>query len=92
MAAKRYLCFSEPGYFEALSAASKASLRLQGGPFDAGQAAAFERGPHWRDAVLLRRFDDTGKREDASGRRFADFAPLMRGLAIQGAGNSASSD
>jgi [1-hydroxy-2-(trimethylamino)ethyl]phosphonate dioxygenase len=80
--AKRHLCFTEPGYHDALSPASRASLELQGGPFGSAQAAAFERRPHWRAAVALRRFDDTGKKDGASGRRFADFAPLMRGLLI----------
>ena len=80
VAAKRYLCFKEPGYLEALSPASQASLVLQGGPFDRAEAEAFERLPHWRDAVALRRFDDLGKSEDASGRSFSDFAPVMRRL------------
>jgi phosphonate degradation associated HDIG domain protein len=78
VAAKRYLCFCEPGYFEALSAASQASLKLQGGTFDVAQARAFEQRPYWRDAVVLRRFDDVGKREDASGLSFEDFMPVMR--------------
>ena len=80
VAAKRYLCFTEPGYFDALSAASKASLKLQGGPFDAAQAALFEGQPYWREALALRRYDDTGKSDVASGRAFTDFAPLMEGL------------
>ncbi len=80
VAAKRYLCFTEAPYFQALSPASQASLALQGGAFDAAQAAAFERRPYWREAVLLRRFDDTGKCEALSGRRFADFMPLLHGV------------
>jgi len=80
VAAKRYLCFAEPVYFDALSAASKASLTLQGGLFDAAQAAVFERQPYWREALALRRYDDTGKKEIASGRSFADFAPLMESV------------
>src|SRR5262245_10975832 len=35
VAAKRYLCAVDPDYLAALSAVSQASLRLQGGPFDA---------------------------------------------------------
>ncbi|THD59153.1 HD domain-containing protein [Phenylobacterium sp.] len=80
VAAKRYLCFAEPGYFEALSPASVKSLALQGGPFDAGQAAAFERRPYWREAAALRRWDDLGKREDISGGTVADYESLLRGL------------
>ncbi len=77
VAAKRWLCFAEPGYVAALSPASQQSLVLQGGPFGAAQAAAFERLRGWRDAVTLRRYDDIGKRDDPSRRTFEDFAPLL---------------
>lgn len=80
VAAKRYLCFTEPQYGAALSLASQQSLQLQGGAFDQAQAQAFERAPYWRDAVQLRRFDDMGKRAEISGRAFADFVPLMRNI------------
>ncbi len=59
---------------------------MQGGPYDAARAAAFERAPYWRDAVALRRLDDLGKRDDRSNRRFADFILLMRDLQLGGAG------
>jgi phosphonate degradation associated HDIG domain protein len=81
VAAKRWLCLKEPGYFETLSPASKRSLELQGGVFDAAEAGAFERHPHWREAVALRRYDDLGKRLEPCGRTFADFAPLLRSTA-----------
>lgn len=80
VAAKRYLCFMEPHYCAALSPASQLSLKLQGGPFDAVQAQAFERASGWQDAVLLRRIDDMGKRQESSGHVFADYVPLMEGL------------
>ncbi len=81
MAAKRYLCFVDASYFGTLSAASQRSLALQSGPFDAAEAAAFEREPYWQDAVRLRRFDDMGKRDDLIARRsFADFVPLLQSL------------
>lgn len=82
VAAKRYLCRVEAGYHAALSLASQSSLKLQGGPFDAAQAAAFERLPHWREAVTLRRYDDSGKRDETSNRAFADYLPQMRELLI----------
>ncbi|MGA0600984.1 HD domain-containing protein [Caulobacter sp. KR2-114] len=78
--AKRWLCLRQPGYLDALSPASAASLALQGGPFDEGGAAAFERKPYWRQAVALRRWDDLGKDLEPCGRTFADFAPLLRSL------------
>jgi phosphonate degradation associated HDIG domain protein len=82
VSAKRYLCFTEPGYFDALSAASKASLALQGGSFDAEQAVAFERQAFWRDAIALRRFDEGGKAEDAAHRSIADYRPLLQTLCL----------
>ena len=81
VAAKRFLCFDEPGYFEALSPASRRTLELQGGVFDAAQAEAFARQPRWREAVAVRRYDDLGKRPEPCGRTFADFLPLLRALA-----------
>lgn len=83
VAAKRYLCAVDGGYRDRLSAASQASLVLQGGAFDAAGAARFERRPFWREAVALRRFDDDGKLADASGRRFEDYLPLIAGLACR---------
>ncbi len=82
VAAKRYLCFTEPQYWNGLSPASQKSLKLQGGAFDQAQALAFERASHWQDAVQLRRFDDMGKCAEISGRAFADFIPLMRELLV----------
>jgi phosphonate degradation associated HDIG domain protein len=59
--AKRFLCATEPGYWEHLSAASRVSLRLQGGPLTAAEAAAFRQGPHAAAAVALRRWDEAAK-------------------------------
>lgn len=58
--AKRYLA-RDPVYRSQLSPASEKSLMLQGGPMTDAEAAAFERNPHFGDAVTLRRFDDLGK-------------------------------
>jgi len=82
VAAKRYLCFQDAAYLQALSPASKQSLARQGGPFDDVEAAAFERRPFWRDAIALRRYDDLGKRAETAGRTLSDFAPLMRAVRI----------
>lgn len=59
--AKRYLCAADAAYLRALSSASVHTLRLQGGPMSAGEARAFEREPHYREAVRVRRWDDQGK-------------------------------
>jgi phosphonate degradation associated HDIG domain protein len=59
--AKRYLCATRDGYHDALSADSKRSLLLQGGVFDAAEAAAFIAQPHAPDAVRVRLWDDLAK-------------------------------
>jgi gamma-butyrobetaine dioxygenase len=61
VAAKRYLCATEPAYLEQLSPASVLSLELQGGPYSPAEVAAFDTSPHAEDAVRLRRWDDIGK-------------------------------
>jgi [1-hydroxy-2-(trimethylamino)ethyl]phosphonate dioxygenase len=59
--AKRYLCATDASYFKQLSAASVHTLKLQGGPMAAEEVARFERAPHHRTAVRVRRWDDQGK-------------------------------
>ena len=61
VAAKRYLCATEPGYLARLSPASVLSLSLQGGPLTDADSAAFAALPHAAAAVELRRYDDEGK-------------------------------
>jgi [1-hydroxy-2-(trimethylamino)ethyl]phosphonate dioxygenase len=61
VAAKRYLCRVEPEYLARLSEASVESLALQGGPFTAEEAREFEALPYYREAVMLRRWDDRAK-------------------------------
>jgi [1-hydroxy-2-(trimethylamino)ethyl]phosphonate dioxygenase len=61
VAAKRYLCATEPGYLEKLSEPSILSLQLQGGPMSAEEAADFAANPFALDAVQLRRWDDEAK-------------------------------
>jgi phosphonate degradation associated HDIG domain protein len=63
VAAKRYLCATDPSYLGELSPASVHSLGLQGGPYSADEVAEFELSPYARDAVRLRRYDDIGKVE-----------------------------
>src|SRR5260370_12238956 len=61
VAAKRYLCATDPGYFGCLSAASVRSLELQGGPFNAEEAAAFRSIPFANQAVRIRLWEDAAK-------------------------------
>jgi gamma-butyrobetaine dioxygenase len=81
VAAKRYLCATEPGYLRLLSTESVRTLALQGGPMSAGQAAAFEAMPFAQDAVAVRRWDDEAKDPAVTPPEFAYFAPLLASLA-----------
>jgi len=71
--AKRYLCATRDGYFEALSADSKRSLVLQGGIYTPEEAKAFIAQPHAGDAVRLRLWDDLAKVENAVTPPLAHF-------------------
>lgn len=64
VAAKRYLCATEPDYFDKLSADSVLSLSLQGGPMSAAEVATFRAIPQAEAAVQLRRFDEAAKVKD----------------------------
>lgn len=63
VAAKRYLCATEPGYLGRLSAASTYTLGKQGGPMRPEELPAFEAEPYAAQALRLRRWDESGKRE-----------------------------
>jgi gamma-butyrobetaine dioxygenase len=80
VAAKRYLCATEPDYFALLSPASVYTLSLQGGPMAPAEAAAFASGPYAADAVAVRRWDDAAKDPAADVPGFAWYRPLLRGL------------
>ncbi len=80
VAAKRYLCTAEPGYFELLSAESVRTLAAQGGPMSTAEAAQFETHPYFADAVAVRRWDEAAKDTGVEPPGFGDFAELLRGL------------
>lgn len=80
VAAKRYLCAVEAGYFQALSPASVHSLALQGGPMSAQEATAFAQLEHAAAAVAVRRWDEAAKDPERPAPVFDDFAPLLRRL------------
>jgi gamma-butyrobetaine dioxygenase len=81
VAAKRYLCATEPGYSGLLSAESVRTLARQGGPMTPAEAAAFAAGPHARDAVAVRRWDEAAKDPAVAPPEFSHFAPLLQRLA-----------
>ena len=75
--AKRYLCATDPGYYEALSSASKRTLTLQGGVMTAEEARQAEEHPGWADAVRLRRWDDQAKVIGKKTRPLTAWKPLL---------------
>jgi phosphonate degradation associated HDIG domain protein len=83
VAAKRYLCAIEPGYYEALSEPSKVSLDLQGGPMSGREAGEFRALPHSEAAVLLRRCDDSAKVPDLVVPGLGEYVPLIEQVAIE---------
>lgn len=78
VAAKRYLCATEAGYFATLSPASVRSLAVQGGTFSAAQAEAFMQQPYAREAVALRRWDERAKDCEAHTPELSHFEPYMQ--------------
>ncbi|MBH8579196.1 HD domain-containing protein [Bisbaumannia pacifica] len=80
VAAKRYLCAVDPTYVDTLSRASQHSLRLQGGPMSAEEAADFARHPHLEAILKVRHLDDAGKTPERWTPDFAHFAPRLRRL------------
>jgi len=77
VAAKRYLCATDPHYAVTLSAASILSLNVQGGPMSDEEARAFEAEAYFADAVQLRRFDDWGKRLGEAPARLTAYRALL---------------
>jgi phosphonate degradation associated HDIG domain protein len=75
--AKRYLCTTDPAYFRQLSAASVTTLALQGGPMSQVEARSFEAERYWREAVLLRQFDDQGKISGLNTPPFEHYRALI---------------
>ena len=80
VAAKRYLCAAEPGYFAKLSPASVYTLSVQGGPMTEAEARAFGAVPFAADAIAVRRWDDLAKDPDAAVPGFPHYGQLLAGL------------
>ncbi|HEY4412984.1 MAG TPA: HD domain-containing protein [Gaiellaceae bacterium] len=77
VAAKRYLCATEPSYLDELSPASLLSLELQGGPYSPLEVAEFDESPYAADAVRLRRYDDVGKVEGLETPDLEHYRPVL---------------
>jgi phosphonate degradation associated HDIG domain protein len=79
--AKRFLCATRPGYFEALSADSVRSLALQGGPFGPDETQAWLARPFAVRAVQLRLWDDLAKEAGRPTPPLAHFMIYARAAA-----------
>jgi phosphonate degradation associated HDIG domain protein len=82
VAAKRYLCAVDSTYLRTLSRASTLSLKNQGGPMTPAEIRTFEAQPFHADAVILRRFDDTGKQPDWHPPGLTSYRALLESLLI----------
>jgi phosphonate degradation associated HDIG domain protein len=80
VAAKRYLCATEPGYLALLSPASVYTLSVQGGPMHGAELARFEASPHAADACRVRRWDDEAKDPAAAVPSLDHFRPVLERL------------
>ena len=78
VAAKRFLCATEPAYFNKLSEASVHSLNLQGGAMSDAEVAEFKSQPNLSDIVKVRYLDDAGKSADMETPGFSYFAPMVQ--------------
>ena len=76
--AKRYLCATQPEYFEQLSEASVHSLSLQGGPMSDEEVGAFEANPHVKEIVQVRLYDDRGKVAGMEVPGFDHYADMVQ--------------
>lgn len=77
VAAKRYLCATDPGYYDKLSEPSRHSLALQGGPMSEAEIELFEELDYHREAVRVRQWDDGGKNPEARTLTFDHFRPVL---------------
>jgi predicted HD phosphohydrolase len=79
VAAKRYLCTTEPTYFSGLARDSVESLALQGGPMSPAEVLQFEGLPFWEEAVALRRVDEAAKDPNGPAPAFSSFRGVIAG-------------
>ena len=83
VAAKRYLCATDPDYAVQLSTTTLHTLGLQGGVLDDAKAEAFLDRPYSHDAVQLRRWDDAAMTAARSVPGIEHYMDLLEKLLIQ---------
>ena len=80
VAAKRYLCATNPRYADRLSEASVHSLKLQGGPMSEAEVEAFQQNPFLREIIQIRHLDDAGKQVGMEIPTLEHYLPLLQRL------------
>jgi predicted HD phosphohydrolase len=75
--AKRYLCARDAGYVGRLSGASIQTLKMQGGPMSDAEIIVFENEAYFREAVLLRQWDDQGKVAGLATPTFSHYGAII---------------
>ena len=83
VAAKRYLCSTDPEYAVQLSTTTYHTLGLQGGIMDDQKVEAFLGLPYSSDAVQLRRWDDAAMTANRSVPSLEHYMDLLEKLLIQ---------
>lgn len=78
VAAKRYLCATDPAYFERLSPASVHSLNLQGGLMNDDEVQRFRAHPHLDAIIQVRIWDDEAKEQDFQTPAFSHYMPILQ--------------
>lgn len=80
--AKRYLVTTDPAYLDGLTAASRHTLRLQGGTMARDELLEFEDHPYAVAAVALRRWDDQAKDPTRRTPSFEYYRPMLENVLI----------
>jgi phosphonate degradation associated HDIG domain protein len=83
VAAKRYLCATDPNYVAMLSQASVVTLRLQGGGMRPEEILQFETQRGFQEAIRLRRWDDQGKVAGLKTPGLAEYRALIEKFAFR---------
>lgn len=78
VAAKRYLCTTDPHYYDELSEASKRSFQLQGGRLSTQEQAGLEANSELDIALKLRRFDDQAKQQGRATPPLESYRQLVK--------------
>jgi len=76
--AKRYLCATEPAYYDTLSNGSRHTLTLQGGIMGTAEVERAATHPWWPDALRLRRWDDRAKVTGKPTSPLSSWEPLLQ--------------